>query len=182
MKYIITSTEDFDQEIFIFPRTINHDIMAESISRMKNQSHGNWKRLTRTPIAAATNGDIARTRANETRIKDCTNANVRPRTSSSTSSPSMVNPVTQEIPANKPRSTVIKIANTRFNINERVTSKIPEIVKDIPNKRLLENCEKTLGPKEIPSAKPRNTEPNKTPYAASPAFKSSTNVLANPII
>jgi hypothetical protein len=52
MKYIITSTEDFDQEIFIFPRTINHDIMAESISRMKNQSHGNWKRLTRTPISA----------------------------------------------------------------------------------------------------------------------------------
>ena len=106
---------------------------------------------------------------------------MRPRTSSSTSSPSMVNPVTQEIPANKPRSTVIKIANTRFNINERVTSKIPEIVKDIPNKRLLENCEKTLGPKEIPRAKPRKTEPNKIPYAASPAFKSSTNVLANPI-
>ena len=88
---------------------------------------------------------------------------MRPRTSSSTSSPNIVNPVTHEIPAKIPRIIVIKIASTRFNINERVTNKIPEIVKDIPNKRLLENCEKTLGPKDIPSAKPRNTEPNKIP-------------------
>ena len=93
----------------------------------------------------------------------------------------MVNPVTQEIPAKRPRIIVIKIANTRFNINERVTNKIPEIVKDIPNSRLLENCEKTLGPKDIPIAKPRNTEPNKIPYAASPACRSSTKVLAKPI-
>ena len=106
---------------------------------------------------------------------------MRPRTSSSTSSPNIVNPVTHEIPAKIPRIIVIKIASTRFNINERVTNKIPEIVKDIPNKRLLENCEKTFGPNEIPSAKPRNTEPNKTPYAASPACRSSTKVLAKPI-
>jgi len=93
----------------------------------------------------------------------------------------MVKPVTQEIPENKPSKTVINIASTRFNTKERVTRSHPEIVSDIPNNFLLENCEKTFGPKEIPSASPKNTAANKIPYAASPACKSSTKVLANPI-
>ena len=134
-----------------------------------------------SPIAAATKGAIASTRTNETLISDCTKANVRPRTSSSTSKPSIVKPVTQEIPANKPSRMVIKIANTRFSTSDNVTSINPEIVSDTPNNLRLENWENILGPKEIPSAKPKNTAANKIPYAASPAFKSSTNVLAKPI-
>ena len=114
-------------------------------------------------MAAATNGEIAKTKTSETLISDWTNANVLPRTSSSTSSPSMVNPVTQEMPENKPSKTVIKIARTRFNTKERITSSNPEIVNEIPNNLLLENCANTFGPNEIPSANPKNTAANKIP-------------------
>ena len=88
---------------------------------------------------------------------------MRPRTSSSTSMPSIVNPVTHEIPAKIPKMMVMKIANTRFKTKERVTRNKPETVSEIPNNLLLENCAKTLGPNEIPKARPKNTEPNKIP-------------------
>ena len=75
----------------------------------------------------------------------------------------MVNPVTQEMPENKPSKTVIKIARTRFNTKERITSNNPEIVNEIPNNLLLENCANTFGPNEMPSASPKNTAANKIP-------------------
>ena len=56
-----------------------------------------------------------------------------------------------------------------------------EIVKVAPKILLRENCAKTFGPSQIPSANPVNTAPNKIPYAASPAFRSPTNVRAKPI-
>ena len=52
MKYIVTVREGNIEEMFVFPETINHDCMAEMISRIKNQSHGDWERICRTPIAA----------------------------------------------------------------------------------------------------------------------------------
>jgi hypothetical protein len=51
MKYIVTQHEGIE-EMFVFPDTINHDCMAEVISRIKNHSHGNWKRVPRRPISA----------------------------------------------------------------------------------------------------------------------------------
>jgi hypothetical protein len=77
--------------------------------------------------------------------------------------PSIVKPVTQEIPANAPSRTTIKIASTRFRTRESTTSKKLEIARDAPNKRRRENCAKTFGPNEIPKARPVNTAPNKTP-------------------
>ena len=59
------------------------------------------------------------------------------------------------MPENKPSKTVIKIASTRFKTKERITSNNPEIVNEIPNNLLLENCANTLGPNEIPSASPK---------------------------
>lgn len=52
MKYICTETLDGTKEIFTFPNTVDHDVMAESICRMKNQSWGNWERVVREPISA----------------------------------------------------------------------------------------------------------------------------------
>jgi len=52
MKYIVTVDADNLREIFIFPETVNHDVMAENIERMRDKSWGNWKRLTRTPVSA----------------------------------------------------------------------------------------------------------------------------------
>lgn len=59
MKYIVTLDESDIEEIFIFPKSVNHDVFANSVCRMKNQSHGNWQRITRDPIAAGfTDGTI----------------------------------------------------------------------------------------------------------------------------
>ena len=52
MKYIVTKQDDGDEEIFIFPESVHHNIMAESISRLRNQTWGNWERINRTPISA----------------------------------------------------------------------------------------------------------------------------------
>ena len=51
MKYICTDS-DYGEEIFIFPRTVNHDAMAEVLCRIKNHTHGNWRRVFRNPISA----------------------------------------------------------------------------------------------------------------------------------
>jgi hypothetical protein len=53
MKYIVTKQDETGyEEIFVFPSTVNHDCFAEGVHRMKNQSHGRWQRVYRTPIAA----------------------------------------------------------------------------------------------------------------------------------
>jgi hypothetical protein len=52
MKYICVEKEDGKQEIIVFPKTIDHDVMAESVGRMKNSTYGNWKREWRTPVSA----------------------------------------------------------------------------------------------------------------------------------
>ena len=115
------------------------------------------------------------------RISDCTNAKVRPRTSSFTSIPNIVKPVTQVMPANAPRRMVIKIDTVKFVMSERKIRKKPDVVSDAPNKRRRENCAKTLGPAAIPRANPVKTAPNRTPYAASPPPRSPTNVRASPM-
>ena len=52
MKYIVTRQENGTEEIFVFPRAINHDCMAEGIARLRSATHGDWHRVTRTPISA----------------------------------------------------------------------------------------------------------------------------------
>jgi len=52
MKYIVTMDENDEEEIFIFPKKVNHDCMAEVLCYIKNQTYGNWERVYRTPIAA----------------------------------------------------------------------------------------------------------------------------------
>ena len=52
MKYIVMQDEEGAEDIFIFPRRIHHDAMAEALSRIKNQTHGNWERVVREPVSA----------------------------------------------------------------------------------------------------------------------------------
>ncbi|MBT4130952.1 MAG: hypothetical protein HOD58_06255 [Gammaproteobacteria bacterium] len=52
MKYICTINSEGKEEIFTFPATINHDAMAESISGIKNHTHGDWERVLRDPVSA----------------------------------------------------------------------------------------------------------------------------------
>jgi hypothetical protein len=51
-KYIVTTRGDGIEEIFIFPSTVDHDAMMESLESIKNQTCGNWDRIFRLPISA----------------------------------------------------------------------------------------------------------------------------------
>ena len=52
MKYICTKDEDGNEQVFTFPRAIDHDAMAEVLEHIKNQTHGNWERVYRRPVSA----------------------------------------------------------------------------------------------------------------------------------
>lgn len=53
MKYVVTQDESGKEEIFIFPKNINHNEFAEVLSYIKQYSGPrNWKRCRREPIAA----------------------------------------------------------------------------------------------------------------------------------
>lgn len=52
MKYIVTKDEDGKEEIFIFPKSVNHDCMMEVLQRIRDQSHGRWNRIYREPVSA----------------------------------------------------------------------------------------------------------------------------------
>ena len=124
---------------------------------------------------------MARTATKVMRISDCTKAKIRPRTSSWTSMPSMVKPVTHVIPLNAPRMMTIKIERVKFEIAASSTRNTPAVAREAPNKRRRENCANTFGPNAIPIARPVKTAPKRTPYAASPPPRSPTNVRARPM-
>ncbi|WJM88683.1 hypothetical protein QDY63_14870 [Pseudomonas brenneri] len=55
MKYIVTKDEDGKEELFMFPKNLNHDQFAEVVNHIKTFVNGNprdWVRMRRKPIAA----------------------------------------------------------------------------------------------------------------------------------
>ena len=51
MKYIcMKSNNGF--EIFTFPNNIDHDVMVEALSGLKDQTQDPWTRVLRTPVSA----------------------------------------------------------------------------------------------------------------------------------
>lgn len=53
MKYVVTRDESGKDEIFIFPKQINHDDFAEVLSYIKQYTGPRyWERQHRQPIAA----------------------------------------------------------------------------------------------------------------------------------
>ena len=51
MKYVVVSSEH-GEELFLFPKSINHDEFAEVLSYIKQGDSRNWKRSYRKPISA----------------------------------------------------------------------------------------------------------------------------------
>ena len=55
MKYIVTKTPEGTEEIFIFPKAVHHNDMAEAVQRLKKHDpllYAKWERITREPISA----------------------------------------------------------------------------------------------------------------------------------
>jgi hypothetical protein len=40
------------EEFVLFPNWINHNCLSEGLERIKNRTHGAWKRESRSPISA----------------------------------------------------------------------------------------------------------------------------------
>lgn len=69
MKYVVTRDESGKEELFMFPRHINHDDFAHVLSYIKtyvNGSHHDWERQYREPIAAGFTDGKACTGRSET--------------------------------------------------------------------------------------------------------------------
>lgn len=52
MKYVVVTSEEQGNQLFIFPKNINHDSFAEILSYIKVGEGRNWKRVFRKPISA----------------------------------------------------------------------------------------------------------------------------------
>lgn len=52
MKYITTKDEEGKEELFTFPKSIDHDAYAEALECFRSKTYGNWERIYREPIAA----------------------------------------------------------------------------------------------------------------------------------
>ena len=52
MKYVCFKNQNGEEEIMMFPRHIHHDCFAEIQGHIKNQSHGQWHRVSRNPVSA----------------------------------------------------------------------------------------------------------------------------------
>lgn len=51
MKYVVAKDESGNEQIFIFPKQIDHDAFAEVLSYIKTGGR-NWKREYREPVSA----------------------------------------------------------------------------------------------------------------------------------
>ena len=66
MKYIVTRDENDVEELFMFPKSINHDFFSEAVSRIKTGTDRNWVRKHRDPIAAGFTDGVSCTGRSET--------------------------------------------------------------------------------------------------------------------
>ena len=52
MKYVVVDGKDDGEQLFIFPKTIDHDQFADVLNFIKVGHDRNWKRIYRKPISA----------------------------------------------------------------------------------------------------------------------------------
>lgn len=52
MKYICTENEEGKEEIFTFPKDVDHDTFYEALRYIRNHTWGNWHRVHREIISA----------------------------------------------------------------------------------------------------------------------------------
>ena len=54
MKYVVVNSPECGDQLFLFPKTINHDYFAEVLSSIKHGHghYGDWERIYRKPVSA----------------------------------------------------------------------------------------------------------------------------------
>ena len=51
MKYVVVKSE-LGEQLFIFPKTINHDAFADVLNHIKHGEGRAWQRVYKTPVSA----------------------------------------------------------------------------------------------------------------------------------
>lgn len=52
MKYVVVESKEAGEQLFIFPKNIDHDEFAVVMSYIKHGHPNDWKRIFRDPISA----------------------------------------------------------------------------------------------------------------------------------
>ena len=52
MKYVVVESVEAGEQLFVFPRTINHDQFADVLSHIRHGYGRDWNRIYRKPISA----------------------------------------------------------------------------------------------------------------------------------
>lgn len=52
MKYVVVASEEQGEQLFVFPKNVNHQSFAEILSYIRHGEGRNWKRIFREPISA----------------------------------------------------------------------------------------------------------------------------------
>ncbi len=86
-------------------------------------------------------------------------------------------PVTQPTPAKAPTQIVSSVTMTISGITAINIRQVPAATMASPNRRLRLKSPSSFGPPNMPPARPMNTAPNNTPYAALPPPRLVVNCL-----
>ena len=52
MKYVVVNSDEAKEQLFVFPKSIDHDRFAEVLCHIKHGSDRNWRRIYREPVSA----------------------------------------------------------------------------------------------------------------------------------
>lgn len=52
MKYVVVRSSEIGEQLFIFPKNIDHDSFAEVLSHIRHGSPSDWRRVFRAPVSA----------------------------------------------------------------------------------------------------------------------------------
>jgi hypothetical protein len=52
MKYVVVSSPEYGEQLVMFPKSINHNAMVESLSRIRYGTAQDWQRVYAEPVSA----------------------------------------------------------------------------------------------------------------------------------
>jgi len=52
MKYVVVDSDECGEQLFVFPKSIDHDRFNEVLSDIRHGGDRNWERIYREPVSA----------------------------------------------------------------------------------------------------------------------------------
>ena len=51
-KYVVVTSDEFGEQLFTFPKSVDHDAFADVLNYIKHNPGRNWKRVHKEPVSA----------------------------------------------------------------------------------------------------------------------------------